>query len=71
MNKDQLKDKIISYLKEVSRTDSLIDAVIYAAIRNNLNFDNLMKLLKDEYNSCPDGLKHCIGEVSTRLILKW
>lgn len=70
MNQIELRDKIVFYLKNVKR-DTLMGAVIHAGIRNNLNFNNLMQLIKDEYENDPSGIKKCIGEVPLRLILSY
>lgn len=70
MNQIELRDKIVFYLQKVKR-DTLMGAVIHAGIRNNLNFGNLMQLIKDEYVNDPAGIKHCIGEVPLSLILKY
>lgn len=71
MDKQALRGKIIFYLQKISRTDSLMSAVIHTGIQNNLNFGNLMQLIKDEYVNDPEGMTHCIGIVPLKLILKY
>lgn len=68
---DKLRERIIDYLKEVDGTKIRMGCVISAAIRHQWNFEMLMDLIKQEYQSCPDGIIKCIGEVPTRLILSY
>lgn len=65
-----LRDKITNYLKEID-DKSMMGCFIHAALKNDWNFENLIEVLKEEYNSAPADMTKCIGEVTIRLILEY
>lgn len=70
MSKADLRDKITNCLKEVD-DKSMMGCFIHAALKNDWNFENLIEVLKEEYNSAPADMTKCIGEVTIRLILEY
>lgn len=65
-----LRDKITNYLKEID-DKSMMGCFIHAAINHEWNFDNLIEVLKEEYNNAPTDMTKCVGEVPMRLILQY
>ena len=71
MDKQTLKTKIINHLKEVDPDKSAMGLVIRNAIQKEINFENVVAFIKDQYADNKEGMIRVIGSVPMLLILQY
>jgi hypothetical protein len=69
--KGKLRESITNYLKEIDPEKSIIGLAIHGLIQHDFNFENLITMLKSQYEDNPSGMIEVVGEIPMRLILKW
>ena len=69
--KEKLRDKIISNLKELDPEKSIMADAIYHAVNNHYNFENVVNLIISAATDNPDGMIQVIGNETLGLVLKY
>lgn len=69
--KDKIRDRIISNLKQLDPEKSIMGDAISHAMNTAYNFENVVKLIIDQAVDNPDGMIHVIGNETLGLILKY
>lgn len=67
--KSDLRDRITRHLQALDPEQSAFAYTCHHLVGHN--FEGLINLIIDQHKADPEGLRHCIGDIPIRLVLKY